>query len=200
MKNLTNPIIIKNILSINSMKIIIGLGNPGKEYENTRHNLGFLFVDKLQKELSLSDFAENKKFDSEIAEGNYAGAKIILAKPQTFMNLSGEAVRKILDFYKLTPDDLIVLHDDIDLPAGKFKIATDSSSAGHNGVQNIIDQLGTQNFKRVRIGIGETSADGTPSCRLGVHDFVLGKITSEESEKINSIEKEILSETQKLLA
>ena len=182
------------------MKLIIGLGNPGKEYLNTRHNLGFLFVDKLQKELRLSDFANNSKFNSEIAEGFYGEDKILLVKPQTFMNLSGEAVRKILDFYKLTPADLIVIHDEIDLPSGKFKIATDSSSAGHNGVQNIIDQIGTQTFKRVRIGIGETTADGTPSCRLGVHDFVLGKISAEELEKLASIEKEILSEIQKLLA
>jgi PTH1 family peptidyl-tRNA hydrolase len=182
------------------MILIVGLGNPGKEYENTRHNLGFIFADKLQKELGFSEFSANKKFDAEIAEGNYAGNKIILTKPQTFMNLSGEAVRKIMDFYKLTPEDILVLHDEIDLPAGKYRLATDSSSAGHNGVQNIIDQIGTQAFKRVRIGIGQDTATGDPSCRLGAHDFVLGKISSEELEKISAIEKEILSEIQKLLA
>jgi PTH1 family peptidyl-tRNA hydrolase len=182
------------------MKLIIGLGNPGKEYENTRHNLGFLLADKLRRELGLADFAENKKFSAQIAEGNYAGQKILIAKPQTFMNLSGEAVKKIMAFFKLTHEDLIVLHDDIDLPAGKYKTAINSSSAGHNGVQNIIDHVNTQIFKRIRIGIGETTADGTPSCRLGVHDFVLGKISSAETEKIALIEKEILSEIKKLLA
>lgn len=181
------------------MKLIIGLGNPGKEHENTRHNLGFLLVDKLQKEFGFPDFSLNNKFSSETSEGNYNGNKILLAKPQTFMNLSGTAVKKILDFYKLTPDDLIVIHDDLDIPAGKYKLATDSSSAGHNGVQNIIDQLGTQVFRRVRIGIGETQDGETIACRLEAHNFVLGKISSEESEKINSIEKEILSEIQKLL-
>lgn len=182
------------------MKLIVGLGNPGQEYANTRHNLGFIFVDKLREELGLSAFAENKKFDAEIAEGNYAGAKILLAKPDTFMNLSGTAVKKIMDFCKLTPEDLIIVHDDLDIPTGKYKIATDSSSAGHNGVQSIIDQLGTQNFRRIRIGIGETQDGETIACRLEAHNFVLGKISSAETAKIHPIEKEILSEIQKILA
>ena len=181
------------------MKLIVGLGNSGSEYANTRHNLGFLFADRLQKEWGFSEFTLSKKFSAEVTEGNCAGNKIMLAKPTTFMNLSGEAVKKILDFYKLTPEDLLVIHDDLDIAAGKYKIATDSSSAGHNGVQNIIDQLGTQTFKRIRIGIGETKDGEVIACRLEAHDFVLGKITPAETEKITAIEKEILAEIQKLL-
>ena len=180
------------------MKIVIGLGNPGSEYVNTRHNIGFDLAEKLGQALQCSDFAPEKKFDAEIAEGNIHGEKVLLVKPQTFMNRSGEATQKILSFYKLTPTDIVVVHDDLDIPAGKFKIATDSSSAGHNGVQNIIDQLGTQAFRRVRVGIGEAEGE-TVVCRLNAHDFVLGKITKEEAEKIGAIEQDILEEIKKLL-
>jgi len=172
------------------MKLIIGLGNPTKQYENTRHNAGFLLLDKIREDFSFPEFQANKKFDAEISEGNIDGEKIILSKPQTFMNLSGESVRKLLDFYKLSPADIVVIHDDLDIKIGTFRIATDSSSAGHNGVQNIIDLLGTQQFKRLRIGIGaETTED--PACRIGAHDFVLGKFSDEEIKKILSLSKEI---------
>jgi len=176
------------------MKLIIGLGNPGKEYANTRHNIGFLFADKLREEYNLPDFEMNTKFNAEISKGNDA----LLVKPQTFMNLSGVAVRSILTFYKLTPDDIIVIHDDLDIAVGKYKIATDSSSAGHNGVQNIIDQLGTQKFKRIRIGIGEENSS-EDSCKLEAHDYVLDKFSEDEFEKIKNIENDVLDEIKKLL-
>ena len=114
------------------------------------------------------------------------------------MNLSGEAIGKILEFYKLTPDDLIVIHDDLDIVLGKFKIAVDSGSAGHNGVQNVIENLGTQKLKRVRIGIGEEVA-GAPVCRTDAHDFVLGKFTEEELDKLKKISDDILSAVKSLL-
>jgi len=184
------------------MKIIIGLGNPGAKYNNTRHNIGFAILDKLQQEFSFPEFEFNKKFNAEISSGDYqpktTNQKLILIKPQTFMNLSGTSVRAILDFYKLTAEDIIVIQDELDLALGKFKIATDSSSAGHNGVQNIIDQLGTQKFKRVRIGLGKVTTD-EPSCRLGAHDFVLGKFSAEEQEKIETISADITREIKKLL-
>jgi PTH1 family peptidyl-tRNA hydrolase len=173
------------------MKIIIGLGNPGPDYRNTRHNIGFEFLDDVQNKFDFPAFNFNKKFNAEVSEGIYQKEKVILAKPQTFMNLSGIAVRSILDFYKLSPNDTIIIQDDIDLAIGTFKIATDSRSAGHNGVQNIINQLGTQKFTRLRIGIGKVTTD-TPSCRLGVHDFVLGKFSQTESEKIISIFPDLL--------
>lgn len=168
------------------MKIIFGLGNPGKEYENTRHNTGFFVLDKIREKYNFPEFEFNKKFNAEISKNN----EFILVKPQTFMNLSGAAVKNILDFYKLTADNITVIHDDIDLPIGKYKIAVDSSSAGHNGVQNIIEALGTQKFRRIRIGI-------KPECDIkDASDFVLQKFTPEEIEIIEKqaeeIEKELL--------
>jgi len=169
------------------MKIIVGLGNPGEEYVGTRHNIGFEILTLIQKEWGFPPFEFNKKFDAEVSSADYkpgdTSHKLILVKPQTFVNLSGEAVAKILDFYKLTPDDIIVIHDELDIALGKFKIATDSSSAGHNGVQNIIDRLGTQKLKRIRVGIGE-EISGAPVCRTDAHAFVLGKFSEEEQNKI----------------
>lgn len=181
------------------MKIVVGLGNPGAQYEGTRHNIGFAIIDKLQQELGFPAFEFNKKFNAEISKGAIGSSEALLAKPQTFMNLSGESAQAILDFYKLSPEDIIVVHDDLDIASGKYKVAQDSSSAGHNGVQNIIDKLSTQKFKRIRIGVGEETVEGAIKCRLGAHDFVLGKFTPEEKEKISAIEKNIPEEIQKLL-
>ena len=197
------------------MKILIGLGNPEIKYDNTRHNAGFMLLDKIQKVWEFPDFEFNKKFNSQIslasspfgrgcrvlATGEGDGVednKILLIKPRTFMNLSGVSVKAILDFYKLTPDDIIVIHDDIDIPLGKYKIATDSSSAGHNGVQNIIDNLGTQKFRRIRVGIGKTPEE-KESCPISGHDFVLGKFSYTEIETIEKISEDILEEIDKLL-
>jgi PTH1 family peptidyl-tRNA hydrolase len=191
------------------MKIIIGLGNPEKEYAGTRHNAGFFFADKIKTEWNFPEFEMNKKLNSEISEfipSASAGSgqversqKIMLAKPQTFMNLSGEAAKSILDFYKMTPDDIIVIHDDLDIEIGKYRVATDSSSAGHNGVENIIEKLGTQKFKRIRIGIGQEQIDGAVVCKIDAHNYVLQKFSSEELEKIESLSPTILEELQKLL-
>ena len=184
------------------MKIIIGLGNPEEKYSGTWHNIGFDIISKLREDWNFPDFEFSKKFNAEISEGNYklqtTNYKLLLVKPQTFMNLSGETINKILEFYKLTPSDIIVIHDDLDIALGKFKIATDSTSAGHNGVRNIIDNLGTQKFKRLRIGIGE-EMDGAISCRLDAHDYVLRKFSEEEVEKINSIFDNILDALKSLL-
>ena len=172
------------------MKLIFGLGNPGEKYEFTRHNAGFLALEELRRELTFPEFKFEKKWSAEISEGKYEGDKIVLVKPQTFMNKSGETVRKVMDFYKLSPEDITILHDDLDIALGKIKLVTDSSSAGHNGVQNIIDLLGTQQFKRFRIGIGEKTVE-LPQCRIGAHDFVLGKFTEEEIEQLKKSFSEI---------
>ena len=170
------------------MKIIIGLGNPGKKYSGTRHNVGFEFLDKLKTEFDFSEFEFNKKFNAEISTNK----EIILVKPQTFMNLSGESVRDILSFYKLSPEDILVIHDDKDIPLGEYRLANDSSSAGHNGVQNIIENLGTQKFKRIRIGVGvETN--------LPSDVFVLQKFSDEELEIIKKVLDEVLKEVKKSL-
>lgn len=178
------------------MKLIIGLGNPGEKYKNTRHNVGFEFLDKLKQELDFPEFEFNKKFNAEISKDIYeiqdTKYEILLIKPQTFMNLSGVAVKSILDFYKLSPDDILVIHDDKDIALGEYRLATDSSSAGHNGVQNIIDNLGTQNFKRIRIGVGvETD--------LPSDVFVLQKFSDEELEIIKKVLSDVLEEVKKSL-
>ncbi|KKP80224.1 MAG: hypothetical protein A2271_02860 [Candidatus Moranbacteria bacterium RIFOXYA12_FULL_35_19] len=197
------------------MKIIIGLGNPEKKYELTRHNAGFFMADKIQEKFNFPAFEFNKKFNSEVslssspfgrgcrvlATGEGAGEeneKILLVKPQTYMNLSGTAVKLILDFYKLTPEDILIIHDDIDIPLGKYKIAVDSSSAGHNGVQNIIDQLGTQKFSRIRIGIGK-ALEEKEVCQISMHSYVLEKFTSTELKTIKKISEDILEEIRKFL-
>lgn len=179
------------------MFLIIGLGNPGKKYKLTRHNAGFLLLDKIRNAHHFPDFKLNKDFKAEISEGNIDGKKAMLVKPQTLMNASGEAVQKIMNFYKLAPEDIIVIHDDLDIPLGSYKIATDSRSAGHNGVQNIIDILGTQKFQRLRIGIGKPPAKKT-DCPLTGHDYVLGKFTEEESAAIEKITPGVLEEIKKL--
>ncbi|MDZ4384892.1 MAG: aminoacyl-tRNA hydrolase [Candidatus Moranbacteria bacterium] len=180
------------------MKIIVGLGNPGREYAGTRHNIGFEIIDGLKEASGFPDFESHKKFNAEISKGIIDNAEVLLVKPQTFMNLSGTAVRSLLDFYKSSADDIIVVQDDLDIALGKYKVSADSSSAGHNGVQSIIDQLGTQKFKRLRVGIGE-ERDGAPVCRLGAHDFVLGKFSEEEKIKIGDITGNILAEIKNLL-
>jgi PTH1 family peptidyl-tRNA hydrolase len=181
------------------MKLIIGLGNPGQKYETTRHNLGFIFLDKLRALWSFPSFRLEKKFDAEISQGEFNGKKIILAKPQNFMNLSGEAVKKIMTFYKIDAGDLLIIHDDIDISCGKFKLANDSTSAGHNGVQNIIDRLGTKKFARLRIGVKNENADETEN-QIEVSDFVLGKLTSGELEKITATERLVLEEVEKIIS
>lgn len=171
------------------MKLIIGLGNPGEKYLFTRHNLGFLFLNFLQETWNFPSFEKNEKFQAQMSKNN----ETILIKPQTFMNLSGEAVRDILKFYKLTPGDILVIHDDIDIDSGKYKIVSDSSSAGHNGIKDIIEKLGTQEFQRVRIGIKNDQLKNP----LEPADFVLQNFSEEELEKIKKlfpeIEKEIVA-------
>ena len=137
------------------MRLIVGLGNPGKKYEKTRHNIGFVIVSSFRFQFSnFSDWKFNKKFNAEVAVENVNHAKIILAKPQTFMNESGRAVRAAADFYKIKPADILIIHDDIDLPLGKIRIKKDGSSGGHQGVASIIASLGSQDFTRLKIGVG----------------------------------------------
>lgn len=172
------------------MKLIIALGNPGNQYENTRHNAGFIVLDEIQKAWDFPIFQLNKKFNAEISEANKDGMKLILAKPQTFMNLSGQSVKSLMDFYKFSPDDISVLHDDLDIELGKFKISTDSSAGGHNGIQSIIDNLGTQKFKRLRIGI--EGAEKKKERLMSGSDFVLQKFSAEELDVIQKLAKEIM--------
>jgi len=174
------------------MKIIIGLGNPDKEHMLTRHNAGFLALDFLQNELHCPAFLEEKKFFCALTETLVGTEKILLVKPETFMNDSGKAVRAILDFYKLSERDIIVLHDDLDIAPGTYKITTSSRAAGHNGVSDIIEKLGTQDFVRIRIGIGRpTEVNGI--C-IPSHDFVLQKFKKEEFENLLALFPKIKEE------
>lgn len=134
------------------MKIIVGLGNPGNEYAKTRHNVGFMLIDALAEHLNITLWKD--KFNAQIAEGRIGAEKILLVKPQTYMNNSGEAVGPLMRWYKLEPEDIIVAHDDMDIPAGTIRIRKKGSSGGHNGIKSLISHIGSENFARVRLGIG----------------------------------------------
>ena len=174
------------ISQTNFMKLIVGLGNIGKEYEKTRHNCGFMAVYYLQKSFieTFGDFKLNKKFNALILSENFNNEKIILAMPQTFMNNSGEPVSALMNYYKINVMDLFVIHDDIDLPLGKIRISQNSSSGGQKGVQSIINHLGTKNFIRFRIGIKSKNIIKNTS------KFVLQKFAKDEEKIISkSLEK-----------
>jgi PTH1 family peptidyl-tRNA hydrolase len=185
------------------MFVIIGLGNPGEKYIGTRHNAGFAFLEKIRSVWNFPDFQLEKKFNAEISKGKFAKQDVLLVKPQTFVNLSGNTVLKILHFYKILPENILILHDDLDLPLGSFRLTEDSRSAGHNGVQNIIDQLDTQKFKRIRIGIKLDSLADLPTvaaertAKEGV--FVLQKFSTEENAQLEKIFPEILEKFKEVI-
>ena len=163
------------------MKVIVGLGNYGKEYERTRHNAGFLALDRIGTDFGFEPFRLEKEFEAEISSGRIGSEKTLLVKPQTYMNASGRAVQKVLGFYKLAPSDLLVIHDDLDIRLGECRITGSSRAAGHKGVQSIIDSLGTQDFCRVRLGIGIEDRK-TPT-----EKYVLGIFTREEEAALSAI-------------
>ena len=153
--------------------IIVGLGNPGKEYNNTRHNIGFAFIDALAEEYDIN--VMDVKLKALTGKGMIGGQKVLLVKPLTFMNLSGESIRPLADYYKVDPEsELIVVSDDITLSPGGIRIRKKGSAGGHNGLKNIIAQLGTENFQRIRIGVGEKPKG------YDLADYVLGHFSKEE--------------------
>lgn len=160
------------------MKIIIGLGNPGRDYANTRHNVGFLALDKLADRLNM-DF-NKAKFSSLVAEGQYRGEKLLLVKPTTFMNLSGNAVQQILSFYKEDASQILVIYDDIDLEVGMLRIRKNGGPGTHNGMRDIIRKIGSQDFPRIRLGIGQD-----PNIPLA--SFVLSRFSSEEEDLMEDV-------------
>lgn len=166
------------------MILIVGLGNPGKKYQKTRHNVGFRAVEEFGKKNNFPDFSSSKKFNAEISKGNLNSKKIILAKPQTFMNASGKTVKLLTKFYALDPKNLIIIHDDIDLPLGKIKISKSRGSAGHKGVQSIINELKTKNFIRFRIGIKLNKA---VEVIKAVEGFVLKNFTKKEERILKEV-------------
>ena len=160
------------------MKIFVGLGNPTKEYADTKHNVGFMLADRLAAKISASDWRE--KFDALVAESFVDEQKILIVKPQTFMNLSGESVAPLVNFYKIDIKNLVVAHDDMDLPLGMIRLRPKGSGGGHHGVESIIQHLGAQNFPRVRIGVGRPPANWT------VNHHVLSPFAPEDREKISA--------------
>jgi PTH1 family peptidyl-tRNA hydrolase len=159
------------------MKLIIGLGNPGKKYEYTRHNAGFEVLELLSSKLGLK--INKIKFKALYCEGIFNNEKIVLLMPQTFMNLSGEAVREAMSFYKIGPEDIIVIFDDIDIEPGKIKIRKKGSAGTHNGMRSIIYQIKSEDFVRIRVGIGKHQGS------MELSDYVLMRIPSNEKEIMN---------------
>lgn len=158
------------------MKLIIGLGNPTKEYEGTRHNVGFMVMDHLANEMNVS--ISNSKFKGEYAKFKYKGEDVIILKPMTYMNNSGESIIQVMNYFKIDVDDMLVVYDDMDMPTGKLRLRESGSAGGHNGVKSIIAHVGTQKFKRIRVGI-----DKHP--RIKVVDYVLGRFTKDECPHID---------------
>ncbi len=172
------------------MKVVIGLGNPGKKYEKTRHNIGFIAVDNLREKMNISD--EREKFQALVSEKNIDGEKVIFLKPQTFMNLSGNSVIEIVNFYKLDPKkDIIVIYDDMDLSFGDIRIREKGSSGGHNGIKSIISHIGEE-FIRIKCGIGAKEKDAVEHV-LGEFNQTEQKDLDEILEKINNCVIEMLS-------
>lgn len=162
---------------IAGMKVIVGLGNPGKEYARTRHNVGFMVLDRIRRDLA--NPSDKQRFKAHITEGFLGGEKIVLVAPQTYMNLSGHAVREVRSWYHLDTDDLIVVFDDMDLPFGTLRMRAEGSAGGHNGLSSIIEQLGTKGVPRLRIGIGRG--------RSGSVGHVLSRFSPEEEAELADV-------------
>ena len=175
---------------MNTLFLIAGLGNPEKKFQNTRHNFGFQVLDYLAKELA-TPFQSHKKLEGDVLKTAYQDADVIFFKPHTFMNLSGRAVSKALDYYRLPPQHLLVIHDDIDLPFGKMRLSFNAGPAGHKGVLSIIDTLKTKRFYRLRLGIAATPKDFSnnnvaPAPKVSTEKFVLQNFSHTESQALKT--------------
>ena len=160
------------------MKVIVGLGNPGPQYAETRHNIGFLLVDLLAEVNKLQFRA---KFQGLWSEGNIEGERVFLLKPQTFMNLSGRSVRELINFYKISGDDLLIVHDDMDLSLGKIRLRDQGSAGGHNGIKSILAELGTERFGRLKLGVGRPPREYDPA------RYVLSPFAEDEIKPLDEV-------------
>lgn len=167
------------------MYCIVGLGNPDKKYENTRHNIGFDVIDAIAEKYSIA--VRERGCKALFGKGAIEGQRAILVKPQTYMNLSGESVREVMDYYKIEPEDLIVISDDVALAVGQIRIRKKGSAGGHNGLKNIILHLGTEDFKRIRVGVGEKPKE------WDLADHVLGHFSNEEREAMEGSIKDAVA-------
>lgn len=171
------------------MFLIVGLGNPGREYDNTRHNIGFHAIDIIADKYNID--VNRIKFKGVYGEGFIGGEKVMLLKPTTYMNLSGESIREVIDFYKLDLDQILVIYDDISLDVGKLRIREKGSAGGHNGIKSIIAHTGSEVFSRIKIGVGQPKGD--------LVNHVLGKFSSEESEILNEVLEVVASATEVII-
>jgi len=160
------------------MKLIVGLGNPGRQYKKTRHNIGFMVLDALVNKENL-EFNKKEKFKGEICHTTIRGQDVMLLKPLTYMNNSGEAVQLIKQFYQINDEDILVIHDDLDLPTGKIRVRQKGSSGGHKGIKSIIDHLKSESFHRIRIGIGKSDI-------IPVIDYVLENFSKDQLDEISN--------------
>jgi PTH1 family peptidyl-tRNA hydrolase len=177
------------------MKLIIGLGNPGEQYTQTWHNLGFDAIQLLQKKYNLPLLTFEKKFKANISIGLIGEEKVLLAEPQTFMNKSGEAVSRLMNFYKLSLKDIIVIHDDIDLPLGTLRIVSGSSAAGHNGVKSIIEDVDSQEFVRLRLGVRTERID-----TVGAINYVLERYQDEHTAVIDDLLDRVVQASETIIS
>lgn len=185
------------------MKLIIGLGNPEKKYEQTRHNAGFLIIEKLLAAYGFPKPKYDKKSDALVSKGEIHKKRAVLAMPQTYMNNSGFSARVLLDFYKLKPENLIIIHDDKDIVLGETRVQTNRGPAGHNGIKSIIEHIGTQNFTRIRIGVAPPPArggvGGGGSTIKDTANFVLGKFTAAEKKVLETVTENITKQIEALV-
>jgi len=171
------------------MFLIVGLGNPGKEYEDTRHNIGFKVVDNIAKEYNIE--INRQKFKGTYGEGFIDGEKVMLLKPTTYMNLSGESVREVVDFYNLDNDDILVIYDDISLEVGTLRIREKGSAGGHNGIKSIIAHLNTDVFSRIKVGVGQPAEN--------LVKYVLGKFSKEEMVVLSDVIGAVTKATREVI-
>jgi PTH1 family peptidyl-tRNA hydrolase len=161
-------------MSESSVRMVVGLGNPGPRYESTRHNIGFRVIDRLAERLGMS--VTRSRFNALYAKGRIEGREVILAKPQSFMNLSGAPVRALADYFDIEPREILVVYDEIDLPFGRMKVVAKGGHGGHNGVRSLIDTLKERDFARLRMGVGR------PEPRIEVSDWVLGRFSGDDAD------------------
>lgn len=175
------------------VRLIVGLGNPGRQYENTRHNAGFLFLDHLASANGV-EWSLSGQFQGEVASASFGGNRVLLLKPMTFMNKSGLSVGSLSRYYKIKPDEILVVHDELDLPEGVVKMKRDGGHAGHNGLRDIIAHVGSRDFYRLRIGIGRPVASGN------VADYVLSKPSGHAVDLLEGVFRLLESNLALLLA
>ncbi len=174
------------------MKIICGLGNPGSKYAQTRHNVGFRILDEFSKKNKIQ--VKEKKFHSLIGEICFENKKILLVKPQTYMNHSGQAVREVLQFFKEAPSNLLIIHDELDFPVGRIQLKHNGGHAGHNGLKSIFDEISNDAFYRLRMGIGR------PPMKEEVSDYVLSPFSKEQEKELENITTDAIQQIEKFLS